>query len=113
MGLQSRVWLGCGGLVALLALGSGLGLMGAYNSLNSLGQAVDGQWGQVENVYQRRADLVPNLVATVKGAAAFEQGTFLAVAKARAAVGQIAPGGGAPGSPEAMASSTVRGVPSR
>ena len=103
MGLQSRVWLGCGGLVALLALGSGLGLMGAYNSLNSLGQAVDGQWGQVENVYQRRADLVPNLVATVKGAAAFEQGTSLAVAKARAAVGQIAPGGGAPGSPEAMA----------
>ena len=47
------------------------------------------QWGQVENVYQRRADLVPNLVETVKGAAAFEKDTFTQVAEARAQVGKV------------------------
>lgn len=62
-----------------------------YNSLVTLGQAVDAQWGQVQNVYQRRADLVPNLVATVKGAANFEKSTYEDVAKARASVGQISP----------------------
>ena len=65
----------------------------AYNSLVTLGQAVDAQWGQVQNVYQRRADLIPNLVATVKGAANFESSTYEAVAKARASVGQISPAG--------------------
>lgn len=64
---------------------------GSYNSLVSLSQAVDSQWGQVQNVYQRRADLIPNLVATVKGAANFESSTYTAVAKARAEVGQISP----------------------
>lgn len=64
---------------------------GSYNSLVSLGQSVDAQWGQVQNVYQRRADLVPNLVATVKGAANFEKSTYENVAKARASVGQISP----------------------
>ena len=62
-----------------------------YNSLVTLGQAVDAQWGQVQNVYQRRADLIPNLVATVKGAANFEKSTYEDVAKARASVGQIPP----------------------
>ena len=62
-----------------------------YNSLVTLGQAVDAQWAQVQNVYQRRADLIPNLVATVKGAANFESSTYEAVAKARASVGQISP----------------------
>ncbi len=56
------------GIVVVVALF----VMGSYNSLVTLGQAVDAQWGQVQNVYQRRADLVPNLVATVKGAANFE-----------------------------------------
>lgn len=51
------------------------------------------------NVYQRRADLVPNLVETVKGAAAFEKSTFLAVTEARAKVGQINTGGKTPASP--------------
>ncbi|HXO16664.1 MAG TPA: LemA family protein [Candidatus Dormibacteraeota bacterium] len=69
----------------------GLWVMGTYNSLVTLGQAVDAQWGQVQNVYQRRADLIPNLVATVKGAANFESSTYEAVAKARASVGQISP----------------------
>ncbi len=67
---------------------------GVYNSLIGLDQKVQAQWGQVENTYQRRADLIPNLVETVKGAAAFEQDTFTAVTEARAKVGQvqIAPG---------------------
>ncbi|MFY9718219.1 MAG: LemA family protein [Candidatus Cybelea sp.] len=69
----------------------GFFIAGTYNSLVTLGQAVDAQWGQVQNVYQRRADLIPNLVATVKGAANFESSTYEAVAKARASVGQISP----------------------
>ncbi|HTU80653.1 MAG TPA: LemA family protein [Candidatus Acidoferrales bacterium] len=76
------------GVVVLLAV---LLVAGTYNSLVSLGQAVDAQWAQVQNVYQRRADLIPNLVATVKGAANFESSTYVAVAKARASVGQIPP----------------------
>jgi LemA protein len=79
------------GLLALLGLAVILGVscVGSYNKLVRLGQAVDGQWAQVENAYQRRADLVPNLVETVKGAAKFEQGTLTAVTEARAKVGQV------------------------
>ena len=102
MGLGGKIALGCGGLVVLLLVILGLGTMGAYNSLNSLSQAVDAQWGQVENVYQRRADLVPNLVETVKGAAAFEKDTFTQVAEARAAVAK-AGGPGAASDPAAFA----------
>ncbi len=68
-----------------------LWLAATYNSLVSLQQTVQSQWGQVQNVYQRRADLVPNLVATVKGAANFEKSTYTDVAQARASVGQISP----------------------
>ena len=103
MGLGAKIALGCGGLLVLLLVVLGLGAMGSYNGLNSLSQAVDAQWGQVENVYQRRSDLVPNLVATVKGAAAFEKDTFTAVTEARAKVGQVSMGGKAPSTPEAMA----------
>jgi LemA protein len=73
----------------LLVIGFWVG--GSYNALVTLGQGVDAQWGQVQNVYQRRADLIPNLVATVKGAANFESSTYENVAKARASVGQISP----------------------
>jgi LemA protein len=62
--------------------------IGSYNRLVSLDQQVQSQWAQVENVYQRRADLVPNLVATVQGAAAHERETLKAVVEARAKVGQ-------------------------
>jgi LemA protein len=103
MGLGGKIALGCGGLLLALVLVLGLGMMGSYNGLISLSQAVDAQWGQVENVYQRRADLVPNLVETVKGAAAFEKNTFTAVTEARAKVGQVNLGGKAPVSAEAMA----------
>ncbi len=80
-------WLGLG-LVALLVL-LGLGAVSSYNSLVRLDQAVSAQWGQVENVYQRRLDLVPNLVATVKGAARFEQETLTQVTEARAKASQV------------------------
>jgi LemA protein len=80
--------LGClGVLVLVLVVGALLG-MGNYNRLVGLSQAVDAQWAQVENVYQRRADLVPNLVATVQGAANFEKSTLEAVTEARASVGR-------------------------
>jgi LemA protein len=73
------------GIVAVL----GFGCVRSYNSLVGLDQGVRAQWGQVESAYQRRADLIPNLVETVKGAAAFEKETFSAVAEARSKVGQI------------------------
>lgn len=78
-------------IVVAIVVIAGLFIAGTYNSLVTLSQAVDAQWGQVQNVYQRRADLVPNLVATVKGAANFEKSTYEDVAKARASVGQISP----------------------
>lgn len=76
-------------VAAAVALVVGLFTITTYNRLVTLDQAVTAQWGQVENVYQRRADLVPNLVETVKGAAAFEKSTYTAVAAARAQVGQV------------------------
>ncbi len=85
------------GLLVLTALfGAGI-----HNNLVGLEEGVDSAWSQVENVYQRRADLIPNLVATVKGAADFERETLEAVVEARAKVGQ-ANFEGAP-SPEQMA----------
>lgn len=81
--------IGCLAAVLLLVVGVGLALMGSYNSLVGLAQAVDAQWAQVENTYQRRADLIPNLVATVSGAANFEKSTLEAVTQARASVGQV------------------------
>jgi LemA protein len=87
---QRRSYVGPIVIIAIVAIVL-LFIAGTYNSLVQLGQAVDAQWGQVQNVYQRRADLVPNLVATVKGAANFEKSTYENVAKARASVGQISP----------------------
>jgi len=85
---MSRGVIGCGVLVviglALVATG-----VGSYNRLVELEESVEGAWSQVENVYQRRADLIPNLVATVKGAADFEQETLTKVVEARAKVGQV------------------------
>ena len=61
----------------------------SYNRLVGLSQGVNAQWAQVQNVYQRRADLIPNLVATVSGAANFEKSTLTEITAARASVGQI------------------------
>src|SRR5258706_12195640 len=62
---------------------------GGYTRRVGLSQGVDKQWAQVQNVYQRRADLVPNLVATVSGAANFEKSTLTEITSARASVGQV------------------------
>lgn len=70
--------------VILLAAVMGSSLQSCqYNSMVSKEEAVTAQWSQVENVYQRRADLIPNLVSTVKGYANFEQETLTAVVEAR------------------------------
>ena len=60
-----------------------------YNQLQGLDEEVKGAWAEVQNQYQRRADLVPNLVATVKGAAKFEQDTLQQVIQARAAATSV------------------------
>jgi LemA protein len=65
--------------------------IGSYNGLVTAQQEVDGRWAQVQSAYQRRADLIPNLVRTVQGSANFERGTLEAVVKARAQVGQVTP----------------------
>ena len=74
------------GAVALIVVAIAAG---SYNHLVKLSQAVDSQWAQVQNVYQRRTDLVPNLVATVSGAANFEKSTLTEITAARASVGQV------------------------
>ncbi len=77
------------GIIILIVLGI-LGTGGcAYNGLVKKEEAVESAWSQVENVYQRRADLIPNLVNTVKGAANFEKETLEAVMKARASATQV------------------------
>jgi LemA protein len=62
---------------------------GTYNSLVTLEQTVNKKWADVQSVYQRRADLIPNLVSTVAGAANFEKSTLTEVTNARASVGQV------------------------
>jgi len=71
-------------MLALLALSSC-----GYNDIVEKQEKVTGSWAQVQNVYQRRADLIPNLVNTVKGAANFEQKTLTDVIEARAKATQV------------------------
>ncbi len=80
-----------GVLVVLVLMGLVLVAIagGSYNHLVKLSQGVDSQWAQVQNVYQRRADLIPNLVSTVSGAANFEKSTLTEITTARASVGQV------------------------
>lgn len=86
------------GMIVGLAIGGGLVLLllilfmwgkNTYNRLVTLNEAVNQSWSQVENQYQRRADLIPNLVNTVKGYANFERGVLTDVTNARAKVGQM------------------------
>jgi len=89
MSTGAKIALGILGAIILLVLIFSAAIGGTYNSLVQLDQAAQSQWAQVENAYQRRADLIPNLVNTVKGAANFEQSTLTAVTEARAKVGQV------------------------
>jgi len=77
------------GIVLLLIFIAGSWYVSIYNDLVALNEQVNQSWSQVENQYQRRADLIPNLVETVKGVANFEKETYTAVTEARAKVGQI------------------------
>ncbi len=82
------VWIILIGLVGLLVV-LGLSVAGSYNGLVGKQQGVDASWANVLNQYQRRADLVPNLVKTVQGSADFEKSTLEAVVNARASVGKV------------------------
>jgi LemA protein len=100
MGTATKILIG---FIALIVIG-GLLIMSSYNRLVRLQQGTDAQWAQVQNVYQRRADLVPNLVSTVAGAANFEKSTLEAVTNARASVGRVQlPAGTAPTDPGQLA----------
>lgn len=80
---------GCLLVVVAVLVGLAFVGVGQYNGLVAAEQGVEEAWAQVQNVYQRRADLVPNLVETVKGSAEFEQETLTAVVEARSRVGQL------------------------
>ena len=91
---MGKLALGCVAILVVLAVVVGISFAGTYNRLVTLGQDVDRSWSEVENQYQRRADLIPNLVSTVQGAANFEKETLTAVTEARASVGRatVTPG---------------------
>lgn len=80
--MKKYLWIA---IVAILALWSGC----SYNGMVRSAEGVTSQWANVETAYQRRADLIPNLVATVKGYADFEQETLTAVIEARSKATQV------------------------
>lgn len=77
--MKKTVWIA---IIAVVAV-AGIWLWSSYNKLVTASEGVDNQWAQVETQYQRRFDLIPNLVNTVKGAMAQEQSVFTALADAR------------------------------
>ncbi len=85
--MKKSTWIIIGLVVVLLLVGRWF--VSTRNGLVVNDEAVKSSWSQVENVYQRRADLIPNLVATVKGVAGFEKETYTAVAEARSKVNNI------------------------
>lgn len=95
MSMRKPVIIGCAALGAVVLIGLVIlsVLVGKYNGMVRLGESVDNGWAQVENVLQRRSDLIPNLVATVKGIAAQEKEIFENVAAARSRLaGAASPG---------------------
>jgi LemA protein len=80
-----KSWLIGGGILVVIVMW----LVGTYNSFVRLDEDVSTAWAQVENQYQRRFDLIPNLVATVQGIASQERAVFQGVADARSRVGQM------------------------
>lgn len=89
-------------LVAAVLLATGLSGCG-YNTIQQNDEKVIAAWGDVEAAYQRRADLIPNLVEVVKGYAAHEKDVLTAVTEARAKVGKVQIGADVVNNPEAMA----------
>lgn len=85
---MSKIWIVLIAIVGLIVV-LGLSAVGTYNGLVGKQQGVDAAWAQVLNQYQRRADLVPNLVKTVEGSANFEKSTLESVVNARASVGRV------------------------
>ena len=89
---MNKFAIGCGVVIAIVlfvVVVAAISIAGTYNRLVRLQQTVDQSWAQVQNVYQRRADLIPNLVNTVSGAANFEKSTLVEVTNARASVGRV------------------------
>ena len=89
--------LGCVAVLILVVLIGGAFFVSVRNNIVGLEEKVNEQWAQVQSQYQRRYDLIPNLVRTVQGAANFEKSTLEAVVNARARVGQVAVPAGPPG----------------
>lgn len=85
MSTKKKTWIIVGVVIAILTIW----MISAYNGMVSAEEGVSSAWSQVENVYQRRADLIPNLVNTVKGYAAHETNTFTEIVNARAKATQI------------------------
>ncbi len=76
-------------VIAVIGFGMYSFFAGNYNTMVAMDEGVKSQWGQVENVYQRRMDLIPNLVATVKGYAEQEKEVFTNIAEARSKAGGV------------------------
>src|ERR1700746_1003065 len=89
---MNKFAIGCLGLLIIIifiVFVVGVFFWGTYNRLGGLQQSVARQWAKVHTVYLRRADLIPNLVNTVAGAANFEKSTLTEVTNARASVGRV------------------------
>ncbi|MGN6626758.1 MAG: LemA family protein [Tepidisphaeraceae bacterium] len=84
-----KILLGIVALLIIFCVVVGISGCTSYNGIVSASQNVDSQWAQVQSAYQRRSDLIPNLVNTVKGSAEFEKSTLEAVIKARASATQV------------------------
>jgi LemA protein len=91
------------GILVVIGVILALSVSGMFNRIVTLEQGANAAWAQVQNVYQRRADLVPNLVNTVKGAANFERSTLTEITEARASVGRVQMPSEAPKDPQKFA----------
>ena len=80
--MKKNLWIWIGIPIAIILLGV-FWYIGTYNSLIKMNEEANNKWAQVETQYQRRVDLIPNLVSTVKGAAGFEQATLTEITKLR------------------------------
>jgi LemA protein len=96
--MKNKGWIILGGIVILLIVMGGY----SYNGFVKLGEDTNGKWAQVTTQYQRRFDLIPNLVSVVQGVATQEKDVFVGIAEARAKVGQVTLTAEALNNPEAL-----------